>query len=217
MKKLSILLSSIVLVAFAVQFIGCNPEDTTKPVITLIGDQTMVHTLNATFTDPGATAVDDEDGDLTASITTTGTVNKDLAGTYVITYTVSDAAGNTATATRNVLVKNQAEILNGAYSVIDDVGGSISNYNDNITASGTQNLRVWVTKFAFYTNGAVYFDVNLTNNTIVLPQQTVTCGNPAAARTFVGTGTINGTTLVINYTETTGGTAVTGIETYTKQ
>ena len=43
--------------------------DTTAPVITLAGSSTINLTVGDTFTDPGATATDDVDGDLTSSIT----------------------------------------------------------------------------------------------------------------------------------------------------
>lgn len=79
--------------------------DTTKPVITLNGNSTITIKLNETYTDPGATATDDKDGDLTSKIEITGMVDTKKAGTYKITYTVKDAAGNVATATRTIIVK----------------------------------------------------------------------------------------------------------------
>ena len=57
-----------------------------------------------TFTDPGATASDNIDGDLTSSITSSGTVNTATEGTYTIDYSVSDAAGNIASVSRTVIV-----------------------------------------------------------------------------------------------------------------
>lgn len=198
-------------------FASCTTEDSKAPAITLTGDQNMTIALNSTFTDPGATALDEEDGDLTSQITVTGTVNVNLAGTYTLTYTVSDAAGNTGTKTRTVVVANDKAGWSGSYSVSDVVGsGTPSNYNDNITASTTVNNRVWVTKFAYYTNGAVYFDFTSATN-VTIPMQTVTCGNPSADRTFSGNGTANTNTITLNYTEATNGTSVTGVETYTKQ
>jgi hypothetical protein len=57
------------------------------------------------WVDPGATALDNVDGDITAKIIVTGTVNVAALGTYVITYNVKDAAGNPAkVATRTVRV-----------------------------------------------------------------------------------------------------------------
>ena len=71
--------------------------DITSPMISLIGDATITLMVNDTYTDAGATATDDIDGSITGSIITTGTVNTTVAGTYLITYNVSDAAGNAAT------------------------------------------------------------------------------------------------------------------------
>lgn len=199
-------------------FASCTTEDADAPAITLIGDQNMTIALNSTFTDPGATALDEKDGDLTSQITKTGTVNVNLAGTYTITYTVSDAAGNTGTKTRTVIVVNEKASWNGSYNVADVVGsGTPSNYTDNITASSTVNNRVWVTKFAFYTNGAVYFDFT-SATAATIPVQLVNCGNPAADRTFSGnTTSVTANQLVFSYTESTNGTAVNGTETYVKQ
>ena len=80
--------------------------DIVAPVITLTGSDTINVTLGDAFTDPGATATDNVDGDITASIIVAGdTVDVNTAGTYTITYNVSDAAGNPATeVTRTVTV-----------------------------------------------------------------------------------------------------------------
>ena len=80
--------------------------DIVAPVITLTGSDTINVTLGDAFTDPGATATDNVDGDITASIIVAGdTVDVNTAGTYTIIYNVSDAAGNPATeVTRTVTV-----------------------------------------------------------------------------------------------------------------
>ena len=57
-----------------------------------------------TFTDPGATATDDVDGDLTSKITVSGSVDTTTAGVYTLTYSATDAAGNTGSASRMVTV-----------------------------------------------------------------------------------------------------------------
>ncbi len=81
-------------------------SDTTKPVITLVGDSSVTHTLGTPYVDAGATASDNLDGNITSDIITSGTVNVDLAGTYTITYNVTDWAGNHAvTVTRTVTVQ----------------------------------------------------------------------------------------------------------------
>lgn len=80
--------------------------DITPPVITLKGKTSVSVTVGDLYTEPGYTATDDVDGNLTESVVVGGdTVNVAVAGTYTITYTVSDAAGNKASATRTVTVK----------------------------------------------------------------------------------------------------------------
>ena len=73
--------------------------DTTAPVITVDGENPATVELGATYTDAGATA----DGGET--VTTSGTVDTSTVGTYTITYSATDAAGNTGTATRTVIVE----------------------------------------------------------------------------------------------------------------
>lgn len=79
--------------------------DTTKPVITLKGEQTVTINLNDTYKDAGATATDDKDGDITNKIVITGKVDTKKEGTYIITYTVEDSSKNIAIVKRTVVVK----------------------------------------------------------------------------------------------------------------
>jgi formylglycine-generating enzyme required for sulfatase activity len=78
--------------------------DTTHPVLTLLGDVNMSQAKNTAWVDPGATASDSLDGNLTSSITITGTVDVNTTGVYILTYSVSDGASNEANATRTVNV-----------------------------------------------------------------------------------------------------------------
>ena len=81
--------------------------DTTAPVITRLGDNPVTVDVGDTYTDAGATALDNVDGDITASIITVNPVNTAVVGTYTVTYDVSDVAGNPATqVTRTVYVVN---------------------------------------------------------------------------------------------------------------
>jgi len=79
--------------------------DITPPVITLFGSNSITIYRGDTYTDSGATATDNIDGDLTSSIVTVNPVDTNTAGTYTITYNVSDTALNPATeVTRTVNV-----------------------------------------------------------------------------------------------------------------
>ena len=82
-------------------------QDTTEPVITLIGDLIVTVEAGTTYEDEGATAFDNVDGNLTASITTVSNVDTSTPGEYTVTYNVSDAAGNaSAEVTRTVIVQD---------------------------------------------------------------------------------------------------------------
>ena len=82
-----------------------SSEDTTPPVISILGTNPVNVNKGDTYSDEGATATDDVDGDITANIKVDNTVDTSVAGTYYVYYTVSDAAGNEATqVTRKVIV-----------------------------------------------------------------------------------------------------------------
>ncbi|WP_110932333.1 S-layer homology domain-containing protein [Paenibacillus bouchesdurhonensis] len=90
--------------------------DVTKPVITLLGEPVVRLAVGAGYTDAGATASDDRDGDISDRIVTTVTsgvygetkLNTSKAGTYTFHYNVNDAAGNAADeVTRTVIVYNK--------------------------------------------------------------------------------------------------------------
>ena len=58
------------------------------------------------YTEAGATAVDACAGDLSSKVAISGTVNTAARGAYSLTYSVADAAGNTASALRTVSVND---------------------------------------------------------------------------------------------------------------
>ncbi len=90
--------------------------DVTAPVITLINDTEAGNTVmvGTAYTDPGATATDTVDSDtaLTTRIAAAGTVNTAAAGTYTITYDVSDAAGNEATQVTRIVTVTEPVATN---------------------------------------------------------------------------------------------------------
>ncbi len=81
--------------------------DKVAPVITLKGASTITIDVNGKYTESGATATDNKDGDLTKKIQISGTVDTSKAGTYKIDYTVQDAAGNKTTISRTIIVKGK--------------------------------------------------------------------------------------------------------------
>src|SRR5699024_8820921 len=81
-----------------------EPEDTVAPVISLNGDNPMELEVGSTYDEPGATAEDDVDGDVSDAIEVSGDVDTSTVGEYEVVYTVSDESGNEATETRIVNV-----------------------------------------------------------------------------------------------------------------
>ena len=73
-----------------------DPVDIIPPVITLTGSATVNITVGASYSDAGATALDDVDGNITANIVTVNSVNTAIVGTYTVTYNVDDLSGNPA-------------------------------------------------------------------------------------------------------------------------
>lgn len=72
-------------------------------MITLNGANPLLLELGTSYTEPGATAMDLVDGNLT-NIQTSDNVDPNTEGSYTVTYSVSDAAHNTASASRIVQV-----------------------------------------------------------------------------------------------------------------
>ena len=154
--------------------------DTTAPVITLIGSIVIELSVGDTFTDPGATATDNVDGDLTSSITSTSTVDTSVAGEYAILYSVTDAAGNAVSVYREINVTAAAtsyNILVVASSNSDytltgsDRSGTVDGYDAPITinAGDTLNFDVNAPGHPFYIKtaqepGTGYQASNVTNN-----------------------------------------------------
>ncbi|MBC8571191.1 immunoglobulin-like domain-containing protein [Zongyangia hominis] len=79
-------------------------KDITVPALSLRGEESMAIEVGGAFQDPGATATDNCDGDLTDKVRCTGEVDTSAPGDYTLEYEVTDAAGNTATAERRVKV-----------------------------------------------------------------------------------------------------------------
>ncbi|MEK6155566.1 BspA family leucine-rich repeat surface protein [Flavobacteriaceae bacterium 3-367] len=127
-----------------------NVVDPTTPVITLLGDNPQTIEAGTTYTELGATAVDDVDGDISSNITIdASSVDTNTVGSYTVTYDVSDAAGNPAVqVVRTIIVVDttapvitlaganpQVIVVGTAYTelgatAVDNVDGDISS---NIT------------------------------------------------------------------------------------
>lgn len=129
------------------------------PILTLNGDATMYSEQGQVFVDPGATATDSFEGDISDRIQVLSNLDINTVGTYTITYMVKNSSGISATqVVRTVIITadntapvitlngnnpDTIEVLSGTYSEpgytsIDAVDGDItsqvvvtSNLNEN--------------------------------------------------------------------------------------
>ncbi|WP_163931268.1 glycosyl hydrolase [Paraferrimonas sp. SM1919] len=150
-----------------------EPIDAIAPVITLNGDAQIQHEQGTSYQDAGATANDNVDG--TVNVTTTGEVGSNAA-TYTITYSASDASGNTASLTRTVIVADTiapvitlngespmqitegeayqepgataVDVVDGAIDVVisGNVGQSVGNYQVSYTVADTAGNNASLTR-----------------------------------------------------------------------
>lgn len=79
-------------------------KDVIPPTITLTGGETYHFNAGQTFVDPGFTANDDVDGDITSNVTVEGNVDGMTYGTYTLSYHVEDSSGNVCDMVRTVKV-----------------------------------------------------------------------------------------------------------------
>lgn len=78
--------------------------DKDAPLIALKGDNPLTLEAGEKYTEPGYTAMDNVDGNLTDQVRVTGKVNVNKPGRYTLTYSVADAAGNKSSVKRTVHV-----------------------------------------------------------------------------------------------------------------
>ena len=94
--------------------------DGTPPALVLNGVSPTTVMKDSVFTDPGATAIDETDGDLTNSIVVTGTVDTSTIGDYTLTYTVSDLSTNESVISRLVKVVDGTDTTPPVITLLGD-------------------------------------------------------------------------------------------------
>ena len=94
-------------------------EDKEKPVLTLNGPGVIDLCSNDVYKEPGYTAVDNCDEDLTDKVTIDGGVDTSIIGEYNLTYKVADAAGNEDSKSRQVRVSDK-DYAGVVYLTFDD-------------------------------------------------------------------------------------------------
>lgn len=96
-------------------------EDKEAPKINLKGNSTINISLNSNYQEPGYQAEDNCDGDITSKVVVQNNMNINKAGTYTITYKVTDANNNSTTITRTIIVTSPNPNQKGTiYLTFDD-------------------------------------------------------------------------------------------------
>jgi hypothetical protein len=138
--------------------------DTIKPVVTLNGSAAITIKQFTIYTEQGATATDDKDGNITSKIRLSGLVINTKPGIYIISYAVNDLAGNLDSIIRTVTVegldtinpvitllgKTQDTLMQGKTYV--DLGATATdNIDGNITDKITKISTLDSSKLGTYT------------------------------------------------------------------
>ncbi len=129
-----------------------NLPDRTPPVITLVGKNPDSLYIGSNYKNPGATAMDNKDGDITSKVTTSGTLNINVTGKYKVCYSVTDMAGNSSQLCRDVVVYKNTGIENAtqnSFNVWPNPANTIiyfenaSQYTGRCSLSDLEGKTIW--------------------------------------------------------------------------
>lgn len=139
----------------------CN-TDIIAPNITLLGEDPVNIYEREIYNDPGTIAIDNKDGNITSSVVSNGIVEIRVPGTYTITYSVSDKAGNIAAITRTV------NVIGVIYSY--DYTGAYQTFTAPV--DGNYKIELWgaqggiIKNYSYtkggYTTGTIYLTAGTT-------------------------------------------------------
>ncbi len=121
-----------------------SKHESNEPTITLNGESHITINVGDTYSEQGATAKDDKDGDISSKISISGSVNTSKAGKYTITYTVKNSSGKTATKTRTITVKAKDQEQKPNTNTSDE--GKKNTTTENTTESTTNSTEEQVTE-----------------------------------------------------------------------
>jgi len=163
------------------------------PLVTLQGASEITLTQGETLSDPGATAADREDGDLSENVVSDwdAIVQNDTPGTYTVTYQVADSEGETGVAQRIVIVQTSALAkLIGRWQLDGDGAASVGpipgsdewwSSKDEVNNSGPYNRPCWFDDVYEFTASGAFLNEH-GEETFLEDWQGANfeCGNPVA-------------------------------------
>ena len=163
-----------------------DTADSTAPTLTLNGGSLIEIVKGQFYEEPGYTAYDTQDGDLTEWVTVYGSVNVWKEGTYHLYYVVHDQAGNYTSQVRTVVVYQNYTLTNLVKN------GSFESDLNNWTKIGTASALGIDTYFHPYgSKSYVRTAVSVTSQTYLQQMINLTNGHIYYIR---GRGHTNGST-----------------------
>ena len=147
-----------------------------------MGDATVTIEVGSDYTDAGATASDNYDGDITDDIVVVNPVDTAVVGTYEVTYNVSDSSSNAAVeVTREVIVENS---LTTGHDLINSINIYPNPFSEKVNISseslvdvsvynilGSQVLKeksVNVLNTSKLKSGIYIFEIKMDNETLLI-------------------------------------------------
>ena len=121
--------------------------DNVQPVIKLEGEQIIRQSINQQYKEPGYTAYDEYDGNITEKVETTTNLDITQYGEYIITYSVQDYSGNITKTNRIIKIIDEikpkieckgttTKIKQGTEKIIDCIA------KDNLDGDITKNIEI---------------------------------------------------------------------------
>ena len=110
--------------------------DTSGPVIGMVGSNPTYLDMYSKYIEKGAAAFDNMDGDVTSKLSISGSVNMEVAGTYTITYSVTDVSKNRGLAARSVIVVDQFLFRQGMPRAPHAMANESCDFNRTVTEEG---------------------------------------------------------------------------------
>ncbi|MEY4110304.1 MAG: hypothetical protein RLZZ46_659 [Bacteroidota bacterium] len=187
MKK-SFLLPAALFFATGVALTSCSDDE--APVLTLTGEKEVTFDLGEAK-DPGATATDNKDDEITPTSNWATAVKINEVNTYTVEYVAEDEAGNSTKDTRTVKVK--ADKLGGTYTATDVVSGASDpsfngtyNYNMTVSASSDTYNKLILSNLGGFSST---FTATVTGTSVTIASQSI----PGTSESISGTGQYDGT------------------------
>jgi len=190
MKKIkNIFKGTCAILLISIGFMSCDKDKNTAPTLTLNGDLTQTLCLGEIYNELGASAVD-ADGNK-VDVTISSNVDSNSIGNYTVSYSTTDANGNTTTIDATIDIELCLSSLYGEYSVSHDCTAMSQ---DLISDAQTIKAGGGEAQFIIENFNSLVNEVtcDLSGMNVTVPEETYAIPSVGDA-TISGVGTVNNT------------------------